>query len=90
MVHQGGFAGKQFNAKDSTRSAMRIFCVMIPSAMFFNKVFQGNIWGVPNREEGIVPIQTLLGKPTDKFIDTYIRSSLDTGGFVGDDAARKR
>jgi hypothetical protein len=92
MVHQGGFAGREMHSKVGTNwtyfgHVFRSAIVFIPFVMVWNKVFQGNIWGIPN-PEGIVPMQQFLTKPYEKHVDTYFKNYLDTRGFVGDERRR--
>ena len=79
----GGFSGKALTP-DNPWSLVKLFLAMLPAAMFANKMLQGNIWGIPNKEHGITPITEVMKPPIDKYVDGYIEHSIDTSGFVGD------
>ncbi len=79
----GGFAGKSLTP-DSPWGMVKLFLCLLPPAMIANKFLQGNVWGIPNREHGITPINEVIGKSSEDFVDVYLQNSLDTSGFVGD------
>ena len=80
----GGFAGKPLTP-ESPWGLFKLFMGILPAAMIANKFLQGNIWGIPNRDHGIVPIAEILGKPAEEVVEGYMSSNLDTSGFVGDE-----
>ena len=83
--HSGGFAGKPL-LPDTLWGFVKNLMVFIPAAMVGNKCLQGNIWGIPNKKEGIMPLRDTFGSASDRFVDKYLEKTLDTSGFVGDTA----
>lgn len=81
----GGFAGKPLTP-ESGWGMVKLFIGMLPACMIANKFLQGNIWGIPNRESGIIPIREVTGNTAERYVDVYIHNSLDTSGFVGAEA----
>jgi hypothetical protein len=79
----GGFAGKPM-LPESPWEIVKFCACMLPFVMFTNKLLQGNIWGIRNEREGIVPWRQVLRSPTDTFVDGFVQDSLDKSGFVGD------
>lgn len=87
----GGFAGKPLTP-ESGWGMVKLVLAMLPACMIANKFLQGNVWGIPNKENGIVPIREVTGNTAERFVDQYIHNTLDTSGFVGaeTDEARQR